>query len=117
MKGDDERLSRVLGGPERDDLRRRLRRPFERASAPGVDPVSFRLSGLTPQDVALLASLMGRHVRLGAAAVAVDVPLVDAAFRRAGIAVSLRDALERLDGPIVHAAEARVLAAQPVELV
>jgi uncharacterized protein (TIGR02679 family) len=111
MRGNDERLSRMLGGAERGELRRRLRRPFERASAPGVEPVSFRLNSLTPADVALLASLMGRPVRLGAATIEVDVPLVDVALQRAGIAVSLRDALERLDGPIVHTAQARAEAA------
>jgi uncharacterized protein (TIGR02679 family) len=37
----------------------------------------------------------------------IDVPLVDDALSRAGIATSLRQALELIDGPIVHAETAR----------
>ena len=37
----------------------------------------------------------------------VDVHLIDAAFQNSGVATSLRDALEQLDGPIRHLATTR----------
>lgn len=101
----DSRLFRLLGGDALADLRKRLRRHFERTAAD--DPTEgLRLTGLAPEEREALASLMGRpHSR--AKSIVVDVGIVDAALREAGIAASLRQALELLDGPIVNRADAR----------
>jgi uncharacterized protein (TIGR02679 family) len=101
----DPRLQRLLGGEHLASLRKRLRRRFERATR--ADTVErIRLDKLTADEYAALASLAGRSHRFSSS-VQVDVRFVDAALQRAGIAASLRDALERLDGPIVHLAAAR----------
>lgn len=105
----NERLKRLLGGGDHNRLRQRLRRPFERAEVASDGPSTFRLGGLTSDEVALLASLMGRPVRQGASSISIDLDAIDAALQRAGLATSLKDALEQLDGPIVRRAE--VLAA------
>jgi hypothetical protein len=55
---------------------------------------------------AALAGLMGRSVRFSSS-MQIDVPLIDAALCRAGIATSLREALELIDGPIIHTETAR----------
>jgi uncharacterized protein (TIGR02679 family) len=49
---------------------------------------------------------MGRPARFSSS-MQVDVQLIDAALSRAGIATSLREALESIDGPIIHAETAR----------
>lgn len=108
MKTADERLRRILGGDRLALLRKRLRRRFERAPVDGsVD--SFRLGKLGTEEHATLSSLLGRPQRYSGS-LTVDVGVVDAAFRNAGIAASLRDALERLDGPIAHLATDRLKA-------
>ena len=96
----DPRLARLLGGPSLADLRRRLRRHFELGGAPSG---SLRLGNLASQEQEALALLMGRRPRR-AASTGVDLAAIDAALARAGLAASLRDALERLDGPIVDRA-------------
>ncbi|MFB9268582.1 TIGR02679 family protein [Bradyrhizobium erythrophlei] len=101
----DLRLQRLLGGDHFALLRKRLRRRFERAPL-GAEVESFRLGNLTTEEHAALTSLLGRPLRY-ANSLQVDVRLVDAAFRNAGIASSLRDALERLDGPITNLARRR----------
>jgi uncharacterized protein (TIGR02679 family) len=102
----DLRLQRLLGGDHLASLRRRLRRRFERA--PLGKPVEHvRISGLSAEEHATLASLLGRPQRFSGS-LGIDVRLVDAALQQAGIAASLRDALERLDGPIVELAAARL---------
>lgn len=106
----DERLTRLLGGLDRAPLRQRLRRPFERAATPNAEPASFRLGGLEPDEVALLASLLARPARLHATSIEVDVATIDAALLRAGLAASLKDALELLDGPIICRSEVRAVA-------
>lgn len=103
--GIDERLTRLLGGPEHAPLRQRLRRPFERGQADDTEPTRFRLSSLAPHELALLASLMGRQVRVHATSIEVDVSAIDAALARSGLATSLKDALERLDGQIHRRSE------------
>jgi uncharacterized protein (TIGR02679 family) len=103
--GVDERLQRLLGGAELADLRRRLRRHFERAQLE-LTPGTIRLGNVTPREYAALASLMGRPARQ-ASSIQVDVAQIDAALSRAGIAPSLRAALEALDGAIVHLPTAR----------
>lgn len=101
----DPRLLRLLGGDALANIRKRLRRYFERAAAD--DPIEgLRLTGLAPEEREALASLMGRphsHAR----SIVVDVAVIDAALRDAGIAASLRHALELIDGPIVNRADAR----------
>lgn len=102
----DPRLQRLLGGDRFASLRKRLRRRFERA--PLDAPFGgFRIGQLTVDEHAALASLLGRPGRY-ANSLQVDVGLIDSAFRNAGIAVSLRDALEQLDGPIAHLATTRL---------
>jgi uncharacterized protein (TIGR02679 family) len=101
----DERLRRLLGGDDLAQLRRRLRRHFERASTDAPQR-TVRLGSLSEREYAALASLLGRPVRQ-ASSIAVDVAAIDAALARAGIAPSLKAALELLDGPIVHVPTAR----------
>jgi len=102
----DPRLRRLLGDDRFASLRKRLRRRFERAplDAPFRD---FRIDQLTVDEHAALASLLGRPGRY-AGSLQVDVGRIDSALRNAGIAVSLRDALEQLDGPITHLATTRL---------
>lgn len=102
----DARLQRLLGGDELATLRTRLRRRFERA--PADRPIEqIRIDGLTEKEHAALASLLGRPQRY-ANSLQIDVRLVDAALQRAGIAASLRGALEQLGGPIANLAATRL---------
>jgi uncharacterized protein (TIGR02679 family) len=101
----DPRLQRLLGGEALAGLRKRLRRHFERTE-PSKPPGVFRLDQLSSEEHEALASLMGRPPR-GFESMLIDVGAIDTALQRAGIATSLRDALARLDGAIVHRASAR----------
>ncbi len=102
----DPRLQRLLGGDQLASLRYRLRRRFERAGADR--PIEhIRIDGLTAEEHAALASLLGRPQRYSNS-LQIDVHLIDAALQRAGIAPSLRGALERLDGSITNLAAARL---------
>ena len=101
----DGRLQRLLGGESLASLRKRLRQRFERAVVEG-SVESFRISKLTGEEHAALASLLGRSARFSSS-MRVDVRAIDAAMQRADIATALCEALEQLDGPIVHAATAR----------
>jgi uncharacterized protein (TIGR02679 family) len=101
MSGDAHgRLHRLLGGGALADLRRRLRRHFERA-----DPVAIsgtiRLANVSAHEYEALARLIGRRPRQ-ASSIQIDVAVIDANLSRAEIAASLKAALERLDGPIAH---------------
>jgi len=98
MSADDrlERLERLLGGEALAALRVRLRQRFERGEP---DP-GLRLGALSEVEHAALAALAGRPARF-ARSLQIDVAQIDAALEAAGLAASLRDALERLDGPIV----------------
>ncbi len=101
----EDRLRRLLGADALMALRQRLRRRYERAALDGgID--TFRIDKLTAQEHAALAALQGRPQRF-AGSMTVDVGAIDAALRQAGIAGSLREALERLEGPITHLASAR----------
>lgn len=101
----DPRLQRLLGGAARQALRQRLRRLLQRGASGPV-----RLDRLSEDDQATLAAMLGRPAR-PASSMLVDLDAVDAALSRVGIAGSLRDALERLDGPMVdHEAERARLA-------
>lgn len=107
MSGADEaRLERLLGGDHLTGLRERLRRRFANAR-PDRPLAQIRIDGLTEAEHAALASLTGRPQRL-AGSMRIDLAQIDASFRNAGIAASLRDALERLDGPILDLARMRL---------
>jgi uncharacterized protein (TIGR02679 family) len=93
-------LVRLLGGAELSDLRVRLRRRYELGPADGKLP-SIQVGKLNQTERAALASLVGRKGGV-AASIIIDVNAVDRALSDAGIAPSLRAALELLDGPIVH---------------
>lgn len=96
----DERLVRLLGGTELSDLRARLRRRYELGPPDGKLP-SIQVGNLNQTERAALASFVGRKGGV-ATSITIDVVEVDRALSDAGIAPSLRAALERLDGPIVH---------------
>lgn len=101
----DPRLTRRLGGAELDGLRQRMRRHFERH---GLSPEKSvlhltNLSAVEHEALALLIGLPSRSTR----SVQIDIAQLDAALRSAGMASSLHEALERLDGPIVNRAAAQ----------
>jgi uncharacterized protein (TIGR02679 family) len=101
----DPRLWRLLGGDRLANLRKRLRRHFERVELTGQVDV-FRLTELTQEEREALASLMGCPPSR-AKSMKVDVEVIDTALNRAGVAASLRQALEWLDGPILNKANVR----------
>lgn len=104
----DPRLLRLLGGEALAGLRGRLRQRYERGAAGGA----FRLNDLSEVERGALSGLLGRPARR-AGSMALDTAELDSALRHAGIASSLRDALERLDGPLVdRVAERAALQAQ-----
>jgi uncharacterized protein (TIGR02679 family) len=96
----DERLFRLLGGDELSGLRARLRQRYELGPSDGK-LTSIQVAKLNQTEHIALASLMGRKGGV-AASITIDVAEVDRALSDAGIARSLREALELLDGPIVH---------------
>lgn len=99
----DARLQRLLGGETLAALRKRLRQRYERGAPADV----LRLGSLSEAEHAALAALSGRparHVR----SMQIDVAEIDAALTRAGLASSLRDALEQLDGPIIDTTAQRL---------
>jgi uncharacterized protein (TIGR02679 family) len=102
----DPRLQRLLGGDHLAALRKRLRQRFERARLDeAVDHI--RVTGLSTEEHAALAALIGRSQR-HSKSLQIDVHRVDDDLRRSGIATSLCDALEKLDGPIRHLAQHRL---------
>jgi uncharacterized protein (TIGR02679 family) len=102
----DDRLQRLLGGEHLALLRKRLRRRFERAPLGGAI-AQIRVDGLATEEHAALAALLGRPQRY-TSSLQFDLEFVDDNLRRSGVAPSLRDALERLDGPITHLATAKL---------
>lgn len=96
----DPKLARRLGGPELTALRRRLRRHFERH---GDNPEKrvLQLTGLSPIEHEALALIVGLPSRF-TSSVRIDIAQFDAALRNAEISGSLREALERIDGPLVN---------------
>ncbi len=104
----DPRLQRLLGGDALATLRKRLRGFFERAD-PLAPTAELRIGDLSAQEHLALAALTGRAPRV-AGSMRIDLEALDAALRDAGLAESLRDALQRLDGPILHRATARAAA-------
>ena len=102
----DSRLIRLLGGAELASLRHKLRRHFERRSGDAQDGV-MHLSKLSENEHDAVTQLMGRPARAprsGASShsVRVDVVALNHLLQAAGIATSLQNALEQLDGPIVN---------------
>jgi uncharacterized protein (TIGR02679 family) len=92
---DGERLQKLLGGAELATLRRRLRARYER----GAVRDEFILTDLPVHERRALAGLLGRRT-LAAGSMRLRRSELDAVLSRAGIADTLRDALEFLDGPI-----------------
>lgn len=98
----DAKLERLLGGPALASLRQRLRRYCERR-ADGQAGDTLTLAQLNPVEQDALALLTGRPVTASRSA-RIDVARLDANLRAASVADSLRDALERIDGPIIQRA-------------
>jgi len=108
MRSADPRLQKLLGGAALAGLRARLRRHFERA-APDAPPGVLRLGSLCATESEALA-LLTRRLPRQLKSMQIDVAALDTALREAGIAGSLREALEWLDGPIPHTAMMRAAA-------
>jgi len=92
---DGERLRRVLGAEELAPLRLRLRARYER----GTQSDEFTLTDLAGHERRALAGLLGRRPA-AAGSMRLRRSELDAALEHAGIAASLRQALEFLDGPL-----------------
>lgn len=95
MSGDRDRLLRLLGGAELATLRRRLRARCARGSPQD----EFTLSRLSARERRALEGLLGRRSRQ-AGSMRVSLAELSAALSGAGVAASLREALEILDGAI-----------------
>jgi uncharacterized protein (TIGR02679 family) len=96
----DDRLERLLGGAELAPLRLRMRRYFERVDN-GTAGDILRLNQLSAIEHETLSLLTGGPSRLSQSA-QIDVTHLDAVLIEAGIASSLRNALELIDGPIMN---------------
>ena len=92
---DGERLRRMLGAEELAPLRLRLRARYER----GTQSDEFTLTDLAGHERRALAGLLGRRPA-AAGSMRLRRSELDAALEHAGIAASLRQALEFLDGPL-----------------
>lgn len=101
----DARLKKLLGDDALTALRGRLRRHFERVD-PDTPSDVLRISDLNAAEHEAIGLLTGASPRY-TKSLSIDLARLDATLREAGVASSLRDALERLDGPIVHRATAR----------
>ena len=100
---DGERLRKLLGGVALANLRLRLRARYER----GASRDEFTLTDLLGHERRALAGLLGRRT-VAAGSMRIRRSELDAALDHAGIAVTLREALEFLDGPL--SAEPRLAA-------
>ncbi len=89
------RLERLLGGEALRPLRMRLRTRFERARQGDL----LTLHRLAAHEREALANLLGLRLR-AASSLRASLAELDEILRRAGLASSLRHALELLDGPI-----------------
>lgn len=92
---DEARLRRLLGGPELANLRLRLRARYES----GRSRDEFTLTDLESGERRALAGLLGRRT-MAADSMRVRRSELDEALARAGIAGTLREALEFLDGSL-----------------
>jgi len=88
-------MQRLLGGDALSILRKRMRQRLERGATN-----TFRLSGLNDTERFALANLLGRRAR-DSDSMTLNVGEFDAVLRNAGLAPTLREALEQLDGPII----------------
>ncbi len=104
------RLQELLGTDELMLLRQRLRKVYAEA-APGAEPTGLRLAALAPHEAEFLQTLSGRTPR-ATRSIQVDLGELSARLRGAGLATSLREALETLDGPISMRHERDALTAQ-----
>lgn len=102
MPPDLARLQSLLGGSALANLRYRLRARYERG-APGD---TFTLSQLSLTEREALQGLLGRPGRR-ANSMRVSMTELDEALARAGVATSLREGIEALDGPIRELAAER----------
>jgi uncharacterized protein (TIGR02679 family) len=107
---DRARLERLLGGPALAGLRARLRRRYELGGARGT----LTLSALGEVERDALCGMLGRPTGRGAS-LRFSLDDVDAVLARAGVAPSLRAALEILDGPIEDRAAQRLASARAWE--
>ena len=96
----DDRLQRLLGGDALAALRQRLRQRYERAVL-DAPLQGFRIEKLTAAEHVALAALQGKPSRF-VASMQVDIAAIDDALLQAGVADSLRAALEQIDGRIVY---------------
>ena len=92
---DIPRLERLLGGLELASLRRKLARKLLRDGGSRLS-----LSSASEAERAAVEGLIGRPSRQGKS-LSVDLEAMSRALARAGVAESLRMALEALDGPLV----------------
>jgi uncharacterized protein (TIGR02679 family) len=99
---DGERLRKLLGGAELSNLRLRLRTRYER----GASRDEFTLTDLEGHERRALAGLLGRR-SVVADSMRIRRSELDAALAHAGIAATLREALEFLDGPVLDRRAAR----------
>ncbi|MDR2032253.1 MAG: TIGR02679 family protein [Azoarcus sp.] len=102
----ESRLQRVLGGPELESVRKRLRRHFERTGMGASSAQQVRLPNLDTEAYRALCQLTGQPSRL-ARSMTLNIAELEVKLRQAGLAASLREALERLEGPIVSSARLR----------
>jgi len=102
MSGANDRLERLLGGAALASLRERLRSRYGRGRDVGI----VTLNRLGEAERGALAGLLGRRPS-DAGSLRFDIAELDARLADAGLARSLRHALELLDGPIVDVAAAR----------
>ena len=104
MTLDVDRLQRLLGGPELAGLRGRLRARFEKGAARD----EFTLIGLAAAERRAMEGLLGRPASGPIGSMRVRLLDIDEALLRAGVASTLREALEALDGPIHDLKAARM---------
>lgn len=106
------RLQRLLGGAALASLRARLRGRYERGRSGGL----VTLGNLSMAERDALAGLLGRRPG-GAGSLRFDIAELDGRLQQAGLADSLRHALELLDGPLIDLVAARSEAAREWESV
>ena len=104
------RLVRLLGGAALAPLRARLRSRYQRGRSGGV----VTLGNLDGMERDALAGLLGRRPS-GAESLRFDIAELDARLVEAGLATSLRNALELLDGPVIDLVAARAETARQWE--
>ncbi len=112
MSGANDRLERLLGGAALAPLRTRLRSRYGRGRDGGI----VTLNKLGDAERGALAGLLGRRPS-DAGSLRFDIAELDMRLANAGLAPSLRHALELLDGPIVDVVAARAEAARNWETV